>query len=121
MVSKTGETFSRSKRLTHANEFKQVFKNNIRVSDDCITLLIGKRRGNSARLGFAIAKKQLKRAIDRNRIKRLLRESFRLRHNELPNVDIVIMVRHNIIELNHAEIFSRLNKHWQQIIDLCEN
>lgn len=116
-----GESFSRSKRLTRAKQYSKVFANNSRVSDDCITLLIGKQCGKRARLGFAIAKKQLKRAVDRNRIKRLLRESFRLRHNELPNIDIVIMVRLNILKLNHTEVFSRLDKHWQQVIDSCEH
>ncbi|MCK4707189.1 MAG: ribonuclease P protein component, partial [Gammaproteobacteria bacterium] len=84
MDSRTGESFSRSSRLTLAGEFKQVFQSNIRVSDDCFTILVGKQQGLTARIGFAVAKKQIKRAVDRNRLKRLIRESFRRHQNELP-------------------------------------
>jgi ribonuclease P protein component len=73
------------------------------------------------RLGFAIAKKQLKHAVDRNRIKRLLRESFRQRQKDLPNRDVVVMVRNKILGLSNREIFARLDKHWQHMIKRCEN
>ncbi len=120
MDSRAGESFSRSSRLTLAGEYKQVFSKNIRVSDDCFTFLVGKQRGKNSRIGFAVAKKQIKRAVDRNRIKRLIRESFRRHQNELPNVDIVVMVRNNILQLNNSQFFSRLDKHWRKVIKQCE-
>ncbi len=121
MESRAGESFSRSSRLTLSGEYKQVFENNIRVSDDCFTLLIGKQQGSTARIGFAVAKKQLKRAVDRNRVKRLLRESFRLHQNELPATDIVVMVRFKILRLTNQQIFARLDKHWRKVIKQCES
>ncbi len=120
-MATAGNTFSRSSRLVHAQQYRQVFALNFRLRDDCITLLIGEHCGNQSRLGFAIAKKQVKRAVDRNRLKRLIRESFRLHQHELPDVDIVIMVRQNILTLTHGEIFNRLNKLWQKVIERCEN
>ena len=42
-----------------------------------------------ARLGLVIAKRYLRRAVDRNLLKRLLREQFRLRRGEFPAVDFV--------------------------------
>jgi len=121
VVSRAGESFSRSARLTRAVEFKQVFEKNKRVSDDCFTLLVGRPQGDACRIGFAIAKKQVKRAVDRNRLKRLIRESFRRNQNELPNTDLVVMVRHNILQLTRQQILERLNKHWRKVIKQCEN
>ena len=47
--------------------------------------------GNTeARLGLVVAKKLLKRAVDRNKVKRVVREQFRLRLAGLPAVDLVI-------------------------------
>lgn len=121
MNDKTGEQFSRSSRLTKAAEYQRVFQNNNRVSDDCFTLLVTKKRGIRSRLGFAIAKKQVKRAVDRNRIKRLIRESFRKHQHQLPNHDVVVMVRFKILKLTHAQIFNRLERHWRSVTKVCEN
>ena len=47
-----------------------------------------------ARLGISIGKKKVKRAVDRNRIKRLVREAFRLEKAHIPaGVDFVIVPR----------------------------
>ncbi len=44
-----------------------------------------------ARLGLAISKKKIRTAAARNRIKRLVRESFRLRCRNLSSIDIVVL------------------------------
>lgn len=68
------------------------------------------------RLGLAISKKNAKRAVDRNRIKRLIREGFRQETNRLPSVDIVILSRRQTIERSNQKIFHSLNKHLERII-----
>lgn len=120
MKSKTGESFSRSCRISRAADFTQVFQDNIRVSDDCITLLVGKKNAEQPRLGFAVSKKQLKLAVHRNQIKRLIRESFRRHQHELPKHDVVAMVRSKVKHLSHQQIFERLDILWQIVTKKCE-
>ncbi len=114
-----GESFSRRLRLTRADEFRQVFKQNFRRSDSYMTILVGNRQGDSPRLGFAIARKQIPKAVQRNALKRLFRESFRRNRPKLPQRDMVIMVRRDILALDRDQIRSRLEQHWNSIIESC--
>lgn len=120
MVDAAGESFPRRLRLTRAIDFQQVFKNNIRRGDECITILVGTLKGENPRLGFAIARKQVARAVKRNALKRLFRESFRKNRHRLPARDMVIMVRREILEAGPAQIRARLERHWDSIIEQCE-
>jgi ribonuclease P protein component len=114
------ESFPRQKRLTRAIEFKQVFQNNFRQADGNITILIGKQPGSAPRLGFAIAKKQIPKAVQRNRLKRFFRESFRKNHFRLPSRDMVIMVRRPILNIDKKSLNASLDKHWNSVIEKCE-
>jgi ribonuclease P protein component len=60
------------------------------------------------RLGLAIAKKRVKLAVQRNRIKRIIRESFRLNQHVLPAIDMVVMVKSGIDQLDNKEINKEL-------------
>lgn len=46
--------------------------------------------GSEARLGMVIGKKLLRRAVDRNRVKRCIRECFRRRRPALPACDLIV-------------------------------
>ena len=69
----------------------------------------------SNRLGLAIAKKRVKLAVQRNRIKRIIRESFRLNQHNLPPIDMVVMVKSGIDKLDNQEINQQLSKIWRKI------
>ena len=75
--------FSRELRLLTPTQFKNVFEQPFRASTPEITILARKNNLEHPRLGLTVAKKHLKRAHDRNRIKRLVRESFRLSQHNL--------------------------------------
>ena len=86
--------FTRQQRLIQASEFKNVFANPCVKLGDANMLLLGiKNNHQTARLGLAVAKKQLKHAVSRNRFKRLTRESFRHHLNIIKNLEIVPLLR----------------------------
>ena len=66
------------------------------------------------RLGLAISKKKLPLAVDRNRIKRLARESFRT-HIDEKSVDIVLLARNPIRNMDNTQILKQLNWLWRKI------
>ena len=74
------------------------------------------RRGppGPARLGLAIAKKRIRRASARNRIKRLVRESFRYHAAELCGLDVVVLARGDGAASNR-ELLDSLATHWQRL------
>jgi ribonuclease P protein component len=66
-----------------------------------------------ARLGLAISRKHCRKACDRNRLKRLVRESFRQHAQELAGLDIVVLGRPEMERADNCTIFSSLARHWQ--------
>ncbi len=68
-----------------------------------------------ARLGLAVARRHLRRATARNRVKRLIRESFRRHQELLRGLDLVVMVRPGLEAVDNAELFRSLEGHWRRL------
>lgn len=115
MTASTG--FSKSQRLLNAHDFKAVFDHaDYKVSHGQMLLLSRKNQLNHPRLGLVIAKKNAKLAVQRNRIKRIIRESFRLHQHQLPAVDIIILARRGIDGLDNSQLQQIIAKSWQKLI-----
>ncbi len=94
----------------------------MRSADQLLTILARTNEGNDgARLGLAIARKAVPTAVHRNRIKRLVRESFRAALAQLPSVDVVVMARQGAGEHSNARLRQSLSEHWQRIRRQCES
>ncbi len=111
--------FTRGQRLLKPGEFKRVFNQACRSSDQHLTVFAAPNSLQTARLGLAISKKNVKLAVQRNRIKRLIRESFRHHPQTLTGFDLVVMARRGVTELDNSEITRALEKHWRRIQDKC--
>lgn len=72
------------------------------------------------RLGLAVAKRVVRLAVNRNRIKRQMRESFRLHQQLLGALDIVIIGRAGIENLTSEELRAAIDGGWQQLIMRCK-
>ncbi len=114
--------FPRCARLLKAVEYSRVFKQAIRSSDRLFTVLASPNQQPKAapRLGLAISKKNTKRAVDRNRIKRVIRESFRHRQQSLSTADFVVMAKPVTQNASKAELFKSLEQHWNRLASLCK-
>ncbi len=118
--------FNRESRLLTPGHFQSVFSKPIRFGSHHFTILITPSTNqtdcdNKNRLGLAIAKKRVKLAVQRNRIKRQVRESFRLNQHKLPAIDMVVMVKSGIDQLDNKQINQQLEKIWRKIIQRHKN
>jgi len=66
--------------------------------------------GTGARLGLIASRKAAKRAVDRNRAKRLAREVFRLSRTSLPACDMVLQLRENLRGSANHEVRAELTR-----------
>lgn len=110
-----GARFQRPHRLLTQPQFDAVFSRGRRSADRWFTLLYRYNKRGHARLGLALAKKRIRNATGRNRIKRLVRESFRTHRDDLPPVDLVVMARGEAVRATNRELHASLEKHWRRI------
>ena len=80
----------RDARLVSKADFDQVFVENQRAKTDYVMVMARPNQVGYPRLGMVIAKRLLARAVDRNRVKRCVRESFRQVLPDLPACDFVV-------------------------------
>lgn len=101
---KQSYNFLREHRLLNAKDFSRVFDKAFKLHNKAFTLLARENQSGSPKMGLVIAKKNLKFAYQRNQVKRLTREYFRLHRLELANYDLVILTRRDIAVLSKQDI-----------------
>ncbi|VEC12991.1 ribonuclease P [Klebsiella pneumoniae] len=92
------------------SHFTFVFQQPQRAGTPQITILGRLNSLGHPRIGLTVAKKNVKRAHERNRIKRLTRESFRLRQHELPPMDFVVVAKRGVADLDNRALSEALEK-----------
>jgi len=106
--------------VRHSAEFKRLYATGQRLGNACFTAVVLANGTGAPRLGLSVAARMLKRAVERNRVRRLIRESFRVHQHRLPAVDIVVGVRSPVREANNPLLRESLERLWQKISIACE-
>ncbi len=114
-VAGVQQGFGREYRLTQKGDYRRVFADGSRQGSRLFTVLIRENGLSHPRLGLAIAKKALKRAVDRNRVKRILRARFREAIPELPGVDVVFIARPALAQATKTELHQIVEKHLSRL------
>lgn len=110
-------SFGRNKRLLTARVYQAVFDNTCyKVAHPHLLLLARPNDLNQPRLGLVVAKKHIRRSVDRNRVKRVVRETFRQSQNFLDSLDIVFLARQGMDRLTPREQTALLENSWQRLL-----
>lgn len=111
--------FTHAQRLTHKSQFDAVYKGGRRISDSYFTMVVRPNAVERPRLGLSIAARSAGGAVNRNRIKRVIRESFRFHQDLLPAVDVVVSVRPGAREADNRMLADKLARCWREVIARC--
>ena len=105
----------REARLRSAGDFAALRHTSGRLGGRCFSVRYRANELGQPRLGLAISKRVSKRAVERNRIKRLVRESFRRIRLELPAIDLMVMAREQAAGLPGPELLAELDGLWRKL------
>jgi len=114
LTGSEGNRFTKSNRLLDAAAFGRVFDKATRSRDKLFTVLCRRNKESIARLGLAISKKHCRHATARNRIKRIIRESFRQQQELLSGIDVVVINQPGATRATSQQILDSLDSHWQR-------
>ena len=112
---RSAQAFPRCARLTEAADYARVFAIRKTSGGSVFMLRWAPNDNGKARLGLAISRKCARSAVARQRIKRVVRESFRIRQSSFPAVDIVVMCRPDAANLDKRRLREVLERLWQTI------
>ena len=110
-------TFGKQQRLLTPSQYKAVFDGaTFKSSHRNLLLLAVPNDGESARLGLVVAKKSCRLASQRNRLKRILREQFRLNQQALSGLDVVALVKPGLWQQDNAEVSLLVERQWRRLL-----
>ena len=110
-------TFPPHKRLRRKSEFDAAYARGRRFGNGFFAVTATSNDKQGARLGMAVAVRTAGNAVERNRIRRIVRESFRLHQHSLPAVDLVVSARPQARATPGAQLHASLAGLWQKIIE----
>ena len=108
----------RTARLLKAGDFAALRGKSKRISVRHFLAEFSPNEQATCRLGQAVSRRVSKRAVDRNRIKRLVRESYRHVRSELPCVDILMIARSSAVDTASADLREDLANLWKKLAAL---
>jgi ribonuclease P protein component len=107
------------RRIRHKAQFDAVYAEGRRFGDGFFAVTARSNALDGPRLGMAVATKTAGNSVQRNRIRRIIRESFRLRQHMLPPVDLVVSARSRVRGAVNAELRASLDALLEQVTRRC--
>lgn len=110
----------RTARLLRPADFAALRAEAKRLSTRYFRIEYRARAQAPARLGMAVSRRVSKKAVVRNRIRRVIREEFRLHRANLPHVDMLLIARSAAVDGTNEQLRSELDSIWQRLASLMQ-
>jgi ribonuclease P protein component len=108
--------FPRDYRLVSKAEYQSLFDKSEKANQRHLLALYKVNAMAHARVGIIVGKRVAKKAVTRNTIKRIVRESFRANQPNLKGLDIVIIARQQCDKLNKLQLREGIDKLWEKLL-----
>lgn len=109
-------SYSRQYRLARKEQVQSVFAAKPKkISRSYLLVLYTPNQLAFARLGIIVGKQHLRRAVDRNRVRRYIRESFRHHMEKLKGLDLIVMIRAECRSVDAKTLRSDIDKLWPSL------
>lgn len=108
-------------RLLASTGFTTVLRGGKKTNDTLFSVYTAPNQLPQARLGVTVSRKVSSRAVQRNRIKRQVRESFRQHRLTLCGVDLVVIARPQAANSDNKTLKAALQQHWERIQRQCRS
>jgi len=106
-------------RLRHKRDFDAAYARGRRLGDGFFAVTATLNESGVPRLGLAVAVRAAGGGVARNRIRRIIRESFRLHQHEIPAVDVVVSLRPRAREASSEVLRASLAALWKKVGEQC--
>lgn len=112
-------TLPAQRRLRRKPDFEAVYAHGRRLGNGFFGVIARPNDQGRPRLGLAVAAKLAGGSVERNRIRRIVRESFRLHQHELPAVDIIVSARPRARGAANRELRAGIDELWRKVVEQC--
>lgn len=109
--------FLKKDRLVSQHDFQSVFAKPRKASCKSLLALYQYNPSHPARLGLVISKHRVKLAVNRNLLRRIIRESFRHHKEALKGLDIIVLMRSEWCPLGKKALRDDIDHLWQSLIN----
>ena len=107
--------FKFNQHLRGRDAFSRVLNEGHRYRANSLSVFSSPNHLTYCRIGIILPKKQVKRAVDRNYIKRLLKENFRLSQHQFSSRDFVIFGYRGLTQMTKTELQALVASVWQKL------
>ena len=113
--------FPKENRLLAKTDYNQVLDQPKKISQKQLLILYKSNQRSNARLGLMVGKRVAPLAVARNRIKRVIRESFRANQKKLIGLDCIVIARQQCDTLNTLQLRQGMDQLWERLITQQQN